>query len=205
MSVEFCLLLHTLILFASGRGSNCQAIIDHFRDSPLARVALIVCNKAGAGVLDIAARENIPSLLVSRAGMQEPEFLARLMPYKASLLVLAGFLLKIPAALVQAYPNRIINIHPALLPNYGGKGMYGQFVHEAVLSAGDRESGISIHYVNEHYDEGNILLQARCPVQAVDTHETLAARIHRLEHFYFPRVLEFLLLQTDDDGQAVRQ
>lgn len=190
--------MQSLILFASGRGSNCQAIIDHFRGSELARVALIVCNKAGAGVFDIAEKENIPSLLISRADMQQPEFLTQLSQHNPSLLVLAGFLLKIPEALVKAYPNRIINIHPALLPNYGGKGMYGQFVHEAVLAAGDRESGISIHYVNEHYDEGNILLQARCAIQTADTHETLAARIHRLEHFYYPRVLEFLLRQSED-------
>lgn len=189
--------MHSLILFASGRGSNCQAIIDHFRDSHLARVALIVCNKPEAGVLQIAARERIPTLLISRADMQQPHFLQQLQPYNASLLVLAGFLLKIPEALVQAYPNRIINIHPALLPRYGGKGMYGQAVHEAVLSARDKESGITIHYVNEHYDEGNILLQARCPILSEDTHESLAARIHQLEHFYFPRALEFLLRQQE--------
>lgn len=197
--------MHSLILFASGRGSNCQAIIDYFRSSRLARVSLIVSNKADAGVLDIARKEGIPALVISRADMQQPDFVQKLAPYKASLLVLAGFLLKIPEALVQAYPNRIVNIHPALLPGYGGKGMYGQHVHEAVLAAGEKESGISIHYVNEHYDEGNLILQARCPIQPADTHESLATRIHRLEHFYYPRALEFLLLQWQESKTSERQ
>lgn len=197
--------MHSLILFASGRGSNCQAIIDYFRGSPLARVALIVCNKADAGVLPIARRENIPSLLLSRAELEHPELPEKLMAYNPGLLVLAGFLLKIPGTLIDAFPNRIINIHPALLPGYGGKGMYGKYVHEAVLAAGDRESGISIHYVNAQYDEGGILLQARCPVQTADTHESLAARIHHLEHFYYPRALEFLLLQRPETAAAAGQ
>lgn len=189
--------MHSLILFASGRGSNAAAIIDHFRNSNFARVALIVSNKADAGVLDIARKEHIPFLIIDRTTFKEALFAEQLREYNPSLLVLAGFLWKVPDALVQAYPGRIINIHPALLPKYGGKGMYGHHVHQAVIDASEKVSGISIHYVNEHYDEGQVIVQATCPVQAGDTPDALAERIHRLEHFYFPRTVEFLLRNQD--------
>ncbi len=183
----------SLIVFASGRGSNAQAIIDYFRARGGTEVALIVTNKADAGVLDIATREGIPSLVVKRSGLEEPQFLDTLRSYQPSLIVLAGFLLKIPAPLIDAFRGRIINIHPALLPAHGGKGMWGHHVHEAVLAAGDAQSGISIHLVDEEYDHGATLLQARCPVLSGDTPDSLAARIHRLEHFYYPRAIDFLL------------
>jgi phosphoribosylglycinamide formyltransferase-1 len=185
--------MHSLIIFASGRGSNTAAIIDHFKKSSEAHIALIVTNKADAEVLEIARNEHIPFLIIDRQSFKETLLLDQLQEYKPSLIILAGFLWKIPDTLVQAFPRRIINIHPALLPGYGGKGMYGHNVHDAVLAAKEKESGITIHYVNEVYDNGGIIMQARCRVQETDSADELAARIHKLEHFYFPRVIEFLL------------
>ena len=185
--------MHSLIIFASGKGSNAQAIIDYFKENKKARVSLIVSNKADAGVLDIARREHIPFLVVDKTTLRETLLLEQLLEHEPSLIVLAGFLWKIPDALIHAFPNKIVNIHPALLPSYGGKGMYGHNVHNAVIAAAEKESGITIHYVNEVYDSGNIIVQARCPVHGNDTADRLAARIHHLEHFYFPRSIEFLL------------
>jgi len=185
--------MHALILFASGRGSNVQAIIDYFETGKFAHVALIVCNNPDAGVLEIAARHNIPVQLIDRTSFREQAFIDILKQHQPSLLVLAGFLWKVPETVVGAFPDRIINIHPALLPKYGGKGMYGSKVHDAVIAASEKESGITIHYVNEHYDEGDIILQARCRIYPEHTPEDLATSIHRLEHFYFPRTIEFLL------------
>lgn len=186
-------IMHSLIIFASGTGTNAQAIIDYFKSNNLAKVALIVSNKANAGVLEIARKEGIPSRIITRKEFNEPGIVAELQQYKPSLIILAGFLWKIPDAIVTAFPEAIVNIHPALLPLYGGKGMYGAHVHEAVINAHETESGITIHYVNEVYDNGNKILQAHCPVTAADTPDTLAARIHKLEHFFFPRTIEYLL------------
>lgn len=187
--------MHAIILFASGRGSNVQAIIDFFAANGKARPALIVCNKAGAGVLDIAAQHGIPVKLVDKAVFASEAFLEVLHSYGPSLLVLAGFLWKVPDSIVQAFPGRIVNVHPALLPKYGGKGMYGAHVHQAVVDAGDKESGITIHYVNEHYDEGAVIVQARCNLLPEDNAAQLADKIHKLEHYFFPRTIEFLLDQ----------
>lgn len=185
--------MHSLIIFASGTGTNANAIIAHFKKSGTANVALIVSNKADAGVLDIARREEIPFLIIDRKTFQETLLVEQLASYQPSLIVLAGFLWKIPDTIIHAFPGKIINIHPALLPGYGGKGMYGNNVHDAVIAAREKESGITIHYVNEHYDEGDVILQARCGVEKNDTADSLAKKIHRLEHFYFPRAIEFLL------------
>ena len=183
-----------LVIFASGAGSNAQQIIHYFRNSELARVGLIVCNKAGAGVLAIAEKENIPTLLIERERFFKGDaYLPKLQKIPADLIVLAGFLWKIPQILIDAYPRRIINIHPALLPKYGGRGMYGQYVHEAILNAGEMESGITIHYVDEHYDNGDIIFQTACPVLDSDTPEALAQRIHQLEHLHYPQVIEEVL------------
>lgn len=182
-----------LILFASGAGSNVQAIIDYFRNHPAIHPALIVCNKPQAGVLAIAEKEGIPTRMITKADFTGRDFVAELQGHNPALIVLAGFLWKIPEAMVQAFPDKIVNIHPALLPKWGGKGMYGNAVHTAVLAAGDASSGITIHYVNEVYDAGDVILQAHCPTQRGDTPDTLAGRIHRLEHFFFPRTIEFLL------------
>jgi phosphoribosylglycinamide formyltransferase-1 len=184
---------HSLIIFASGAGTNADAIINYFKTNGGATVSLIVTNNAQAGVINIAERENIPFLVIDKQTFHETLFMEQLTDYKPSLIVLAGFMWKVPAALVHAFPGRIINIHPALLPAFGGKGMYGHHVHEAVIAHKEEESGITIHYVNEHYDKGNIILQARCHVKAEDGPDELAARIHKLEHFYYPRTIAFLL------------
>lgn len=185
--------MHNLIIFASGAGSNAQAIIDHFKGNGKARVALIVCNKPNAGVIGIAEREHIPFLLVDKTTFGQAMMLEQMADVQPSLVVLAGFLWKIPESIIAAYRGKIINIHPALLPKYGGKGMYGGHVHAAVVANKEKESGITIHHVDEVYDNGAAIVQAHCPVLAGDTPDMLAARIHKLEHFYFPRAVEFLL------------
>ncbi|MBS1772442.1 MAG: phosphoribosylglycinamide formyltransferase [Bacteroidetes bacterium] len=187
--------MHSLIIFASGRGSNAQAIIDYFKKNGGAKVSLIVSNKADAGVLDIAKNEHIPFLIIDKHTINEALLVEQLIDSNPSLIILAGFLWKVPDAVLNAFPGRIINIHPALLPKYGGKGMYGHHVHEAVIAAKEKESGITIHYVNEHYDEGNIITQARCSITGTDTPDSLAYKIHKLEHYFFPRTIEFLLKQ----------
>ena len=186
--------LNHLVIFASGAGSNAQEIINYFRDSTLAKIVLLVCNKPGAGVISIAEKENIPVLLIEKEPFFKGDaYLPELQKRQTGLIVLAGFLWKIPQILIDAYPRRIINIHPALLPKYGGKGMYGQYVHEAILNSGEVESGITIHYVDEHYDNGDVIFQTACPVLEGDTAETLARRIHKLEHLHYPLVIEEVL------------
>ncbi|MBA3827689.1 MAG: phosphoribosylglycinamide formyltransferase [Taibaiella sp.] len=189
--------MRSIILFASGKGSNAAAIIDHFRNNNEVAIALIVSNKATAGVLEIAASEGIPSRVIDKAAFTDKTFLQEIEAHQPALIVLAGFLWKIPDWMVAAFSNRIINIHPALLPLYGGKGMYGHHVHNAVLLAAEQQSGITVHYVNEVYDSGNVILQARCEVLPADTADSLASRIHELEHYYYPRVIEFLLSEID--------
>ena len=180
-----------LAVFASGAGSNAKKIIEHFQDHPKVRVALVVCNKPGAGVLDKAVKAGIPYLLIEKENFfRGTAYVPELQQAKIDWIILAGFLWKIPEALLKAFPGRILNIHPALLPKYGGKGMYGNFVHQAVLEAKDVESGITIHYVDEHYDHGDVIFQTTCVVDPSDTAETLAGKIHLLEHKYYPAVIE---------------
>jgi phosphoribosylglycinamide formyltransferase 1 len=180
-----------MAVFASGAGSNAEKLIHYFKTSGLARVTLVVCNKPGAGVLAIAEREGIAALLIEKERFFRGDgYLPVLKEAGIGFIALAGFLWKIPQALIDAYPKKIVNIHPALLPKFGGKGMYGQYVHEAVLQAGEVESGITIHYVDEHYDNGDIIFQTACPVLDTDTPETIAQRIHRLEHLHYPIVIE---------------
>jgi phosphoribosylglycinamide formyltransferase-1 len=184
-------------VFASGSGTNAQRIIEYFRDHPQINISLVISNKADAFVLERAAKLGVPSCVFSAKEIREVELVLRkLKEFRIEYLVLAGFLLKVPDALVKDYPNRILNIHPALLPKYGGKGMYGHYVHEAVIASGDQESGITIHRVNEHYDEGEIIFQAQCPVLPDDTPDSLAERIHSLEHRHFPGVIENWILTT---------
>lgn len=179
-----------LAIFASGKGSNAEKIIANFSNHPHIRVSLVVCNKAGAGVLDIAAAAGIESLLIDKETFRQAgEFAKKLKNQGITHIILAGFLWKIPSALVETYPDKILNIHPALLPKYGGKGMYGENVHKAVIAAGDRESGITIHLVDEHYDHGKTIFQATVDVHPDETPESLAARIHVLEHEHFPQVI----------------
>jgi phosphoribosylglycinamide formyltransferase 1 len=181
-------------IFASGAGSNAQKIIGHFRNSSIANISLIVCNNTGAGVLQIAEKEKIPALLIEKERFFRGDgYLPLLKENKIDFIVLAGFLWKIPSAILNAFPKKIVNIHPALLPKFGGKGMYGQSVHQAVLEAHEKESGITIHYVDEHYDNGDIILQVRCPVLENDTPTSLALRIHALEHANYPVVIEELV------------
>lgn len=185
-----------IAVFASGAGSNAQKIIDHFnKEHKNARVVLIVTNNAAAGVLKIAEKENIPSLLIDRKKFYEDGCKDDLNKYTIDLIVLAGFMWKVPPVLINLYPNKIINIHPALLPKYGGKNMYGSFVHEAVLKAGEKESGITIHYVDEIYDHGKIIFQAKCPVSQEDTVSTLVEKIHALEHENYSAVIEKIIHQ----------
>jgi len=180
-----------IAIFASGTGSNAAQIIDHFRSHDTIRVCLIVSNKPGAGVLDIAGKEQIPSLIIEKEPFfRGSAYLEELKEKRVDFIVLAGFLWKVPSALVKAYPGRIINIHPALLPKYGGKGMYGRFVHEAVVEAKETETGITIHYVDELYDHGQVIFQERVPVTPEDTPETVAQKVHRLEHQHFPKIIE---------------
>ncbi len=185
--------MKNIILFASGAGSNVKAIIEFFKDNKEVVPVAIVCNKPEAGVLKIAEEQHIPTIMIDRNSFKSEAFVQQLQSYQPALLVLAGFLWKIPDTVVAAFPNQIINIHPALLPKYGGKGMYGMHVHETVINSKEKESGITIHYVNEHYDEGNTIIQAHCTISEGDTPESLAQKIHRLEHHFFPRTIEFLL------------
>lgn len=178
-------------ILASGSGSNAEKIVEHFEGSPLARVVLIASDNPEAGVLERARRHGVPTAVFSRAEFAAGDApLAALREAGVDYLVLAGFLRLVPLNIIEEFAGRIVNIHPALLPAYGGRGMYGARVHEAVIAAGERESGITIHRVNGRYDDGAIIAQFRCPVSAGDTPETLAARIHALEHCHFPEVIE---------------
>ncbi len=180
-----------IAIFASGAGSNAQRLIDHFKGSSDIKIALIVCNKPGAGVLTIAEKENIPAQIIEKEKFfRGNAYVDELKQHNIDFIVLAGFLWKVPVALIQAFPQCIINIHPALLPNYGGKGMYGRFVHEAVITAKEKESGISIHYVDELYDHGQLIFQARCTIDDTDTADSLAQKIHTLEHEHYPIIVE---------------
>lgn len=183
-----------IAIFASGSGSNAQKIIEHFLKNSDIQVALILSNRPDAYVLERADNYEIPTHVFTRDEFYESEHILNLLKnLHIDLLVLAGFLWLIPEYLLEAFPNRIINIHPALLPKYGGKGMYGLKVHEAVINAGEEETGITIHYVNKHFDEGEIIFQARCKIDPGDDPEMLAYKVHQLEHQYFPRVIEDLL------------
>jgi formyltetrahydrofolate-dependent phosphoribosylglycinamide formyltransferase len=180
-----------IAVFASGAGSNAQKIIDHFSRDPTAGiVALVVCNKQGAGVLDIAQHHQIDTILLDKGQFFNTDYyIGELKKRNINFIVLAGFLWKIPSSLIKAYRNKIINLHPSLLPNYGGKGMYGSRVHEAVIAAGEKESGITIHYVDELYDHGNIIFQTTCSIDETDTADSLAEKIHLLEHQHYPAVI----------------
>lgn len=187
-----------IAIFASGSGTNAERIMSHFKDHPLAGVSVVLSNKPDARVLERAARFNVETRVFEREEFYKSNRIQDFLEErKIDLIALAGFLWLIPPELIRAFEGRIVNIHPALLPKYGGKGMYGMHVHEAVLASGDRESGISIHYVNEVYDEGRIIHQARCPVKPDDTPESLAGRIHELEYRDYPVIIEKLLRETD--------
>ncbi len=180
-----------IAIFASGAGSNAEKIFQYFTNHRNIEVALVGCNKPGAGVISIAASYGVPVLMLEKEPFfRGHHYLQQLQEQNIDFIILAGFLWKIPDELIAAYPQKIINIHPALLPLYGGKGMYGQAVHEAVLAAGDTQTGITIHLVNEIYDNGKTIFAATCPVLPGDTAASLAQRIHGLEHAHYPQVIE---------------
>ena len=180
-----------LAIFASGKGSNAEKIIAYFKGHPRITVSLIVSNKKDAGVLGIALQNQIKTLLISKENFNHTDtYVQYLKDQGITHIVLAGFLWKVPDNLIQSFPKKIINIHPALLPNYGGKGMYGEHVHQAVINAGEKESGISIHLVDEEYDHGKTLFQAKVKIEATDTPDSLAEKIHVLEHRHYPEVIK---------------
>jgi formyltetrahydrofolate-dependent phosphoribosylglycinamide formyltransferase len=187
-------LVINVAIFASGTGSNAQKIIDFFKNVRFVKIALIVCNNPKAGVLDIAKNEGIPYLIIEKQQfINGDNYLLQLKEHKIAFIVLAGFLWKIPVTIINAFPNKIVNIHPALLPKYGGKGMFGNHVHQAIIDAKEIESGITIHYVDEWYDHGNSIHQFTCPVDIDETAESLAKKIHVLEHQYYPVTIAALL------------
>lgn len=183
--------MNNIAIFASGSGTNAENIIRFFRTSSSVSVKLVFCNNPDAKVIVRARNLETDTLVFSREELYKSDkILKKLEEYDIRYIVLAGFLWLIPPEIVKAFPNAILNIHPALLPKYGGKGMFGSKVHEAVIANREKESGITIHYVNENYDEGDILFQAKCTVDESDTPETLAAKIHELEYTHFPRVID---------------
>ena len=180
-------------ILASGEGTNAERIIRYFSYKNSVKIVLVLTNKAEAGVIRRAQNLGIPVEFVPASGFKEGKALEMLRQYQADFIVLAGFLLRIPDGILNEYPQRIVNIHPSLLPKYGGKGMYGHHVHEAVLNANEKESGITIHYIDGQYDEGDVIFQAQCPVLPDDTPDSLATRVHQLEYEHFPKVIEELL------------
>lgn len=183
-----------IVIFASGSGSNAENIISFFSEKSQAEVVAVLTNKSAAVVLERCDRLGVPGFYFNKPAFRESDAVLRLLKgLDADLIVLAGFLWKVPTHLIEAFPNKIINIHPALLPKYGGKGMYGDRVHQAVKDNKETETGITIHYVNENYDEGAIIFQAKTKVEASDTPESIAQKVHRLEYEHFPQVIEKVL------------
>lgn len=186
-----------IAIFASGSGTNAENIVRYFSGKSSFQVALVVSNRPDAYVLERARRLGVPSVVCTNADFKEGGRVLSLLEERGiGFVVLAGFLLRVPDKLLQAYPERILNIHPALLPKFGGKGMYGDRVHEAVVAAGECETGITIHYINEYYDEGGIVFQAACPVAPEDSPRDVAAKVHALEYKYYPVVIEDVLMRS---------
>lgn len=182
--------MKNIAIFASGSGSNAENIANYFKGNSDVRIALIVCNKADAFVLERAKKLQIPSRVVTGSQMKDEQLVMNLMhEFNIHFIVLAGYLLLVPKYLVEAFPRAIVNIHPALIPLHCGKGMYGDRVHEDVIACGDKESGITIHYVNEFFDNGDIIFQAKCPVDVGDDAHAVATKVHALEYAHFPHVI----------------
>ena len=189
MSQEF-----RIAIFASGGGTNAEAIIRHFKDHPLIKVALVLSNNPNALVLERTKKFAIPTRVFNKNEFEQVAY--SLKEYKITHIVLAGFLWLIPTSLIKAFPNRIINIHPALLPKFGGKGMYGMKIHELVRTLNETETGITIHVINEKYDEGPILFQGRCEVSGTDSPQDIANKVHQLEYAHYPVIIEKWILGT---------
>lgn len=183
--------MERIAIFASGNGSNAENIIRYFQANPgLGEVVLVVCNRPGAGVIERAARLGVDTRVMSRAEINDPSVMLPLMESHAvGFIVLAGFLLMVPSFLTERYHGRMLNIHPSLLPKFGGKGMYGHYVHEAVVAAGETETGITIHLVSDECDGGRVVFQASVPVGPDDTPSDVEAKVHELERIHFPRVV----------------
>jgi len=191
-----------IAVFASGSGSNCENLIQYFSEKPCARVALVISNKSDAYVLERAKRLGVPSVVVPKTELQKPEVVMALMEqYQIGFVVLAGFLPLIPNYLIDAFPSKMVNIHPSLLPKYGGKGMWGHHVHEAVKAAGETETGMTVHWVTPQCDAGDIIVQYRVALSPSDTADDIAAKEHLLEMEHFPKVIEELIL-TPQQGQS---
>lgn len=187
-----------IAIFGSGSGTNAEKIILHFEDSEVARVAIVLSNRKDAGILQRAKNLGVRGMAFSPEELESGAIKDRLVELKIDLIVLAGFLKKIPNNLLEAFPNRIINIHPALLPDYGGPGMYGMKVHEAVVENEEEETGITIHYVNEDYDEGEIIFQEVVDIDLEDSPEDVAYKVQQLEHQHYPAVVEWVILNELD-------
>jgi phosphoribosylglycinamide formyltransferase-1 len=186
-----------IAIFASGSGTNAENIIKYFKNSANIKVARVLTNNASAKVLDRAKNLGVSTTVFSRDDFNNSNTVLKIVKQESDFIVLAGFLWKVPAFIIKEFPNNIINIHPALLPKYGGKGMYGMHVHKAVVANKEKESGITIHYVNENYDEGNIIFQHKFEVLEKDTAESVAEKIHVLEQKNFPKVIEKILLKNE--------
>ena len=183
-----------IIIFASGAGTNARAIMQYFRHYPDVKIEAIICNKPKAGVIDVAQEFQVPYYLITRKDLYETDNVLNLLQRpETDLIVLAGFLWLIPENILQAFPDKIINIHPALLPSHGGAGMYGKKVHESVIHAKDQETGITIHYLNEKYDDGEVIVQKAVAVEPDDTAESIAKKVHELEHAWYPKTIAQLL------------
>ena len=179
-----------IVIFASGSGTNAENIIKYFQKSTVITVVQVLSNKKDAKVLERSKKLNVKNLYFNRYDFFESDAILELLKKEADIIILAGFLWRVPQKIIDAFPNKIINIHPALLPKYGGKGMYGMHVHNAVIANKEKETGITIHYVNENYDEGAIIFQKKVLVEKNDTAEDVAMKIHELEMKYFPKVIE---------------
>jgi phosphoribosylglycinamide formyltransferase-1 len=196
--------LKRIAIFASGSGSNAQRIMEHFKRHKEMEVAIVLSNRADSYVLQRADNFEIPTQVFSKEELYDSATILKLLKnLDIDMIVLAGFLWLIPANIIRQYPKRIINIHPALLPKYGGKGMYGNIIHETVIANHDPETGITIHYVNESFDEGEIIYQNKCVVEKTDTTEKLAYKVHQLEHLHYPRIIEDLLKKTEKASLAL--
>ena len=186
-----------IIVFASGNGSNFQNIADYFANNQLIKIELLISNKADAYVLERAKELDIPSMVITKNSFYETdEIVTVLKELNPDLIVLSGFLWLIPENIISAFEHKIINIHPALLPKYGGKGMYGMNVHKAIAENKESETGISIHYVSKEYDKGDLIFQTKCKLSPQDTPEMIAEKVHRLEYEFFPKTIQSLLLKS---------
>jgi len=184
-----------IILFASGSGSNAEKIMQYGITKSTFKVMSVFCNNPKAMVLERAPLYNVPTVVFSKDDLNSGVFINKLQSMHPDLIVLAGFLLQLPVALIEAFPNKIVNIHPALLPKYGGKGMYGKYIHEAVLSNKDRETGITIHFVNEHYDKGEVIFQKSISIDDCMTAEEIMTKVRDLELEFFPKIIEQILIK----------